>query len=163
MRITNAHKEKIVNALTAPQEKTYAEQAQKLRHMAYKKARFTIPGVILGAYENHREFFNPTTGVRAKDSFQRIDFPKGLSLPGPARHPDVSTIARDIAQLQEENYALRRKVRVALAPFTTYKKLKEGWPEAAEVLPDPKKAVTALVDLEQVNKIRAMLNQKTKA
>lgn len=159
MRITNAHREKIVNALTATQEKVKKDHVLELRQKAYDLARMALPAGILKAYENHHEFFHSTRRVQAVGLCQYVSFPEGKYLPNPARHPDVPAIAGDITLLQNDHRALRRKVKAALAPFTTFKKLQEGWPEAAAILPDHKKAVTALVDLEQVNKIRKLLNK----
>jgi len=159
MRITNAHKDKIVNALTQDVEKIYKEQILTLRQKAYDKAKGDIPPEIMKAYEEHRDFFCSVQRVRAPGTFQDVYFPEGLSLPSPVRHPDVPAIAGDIQHLKDDYVKIRGQVRAALAPFTTFKKLKDGWPEAAEVLPDPSKEITALVDLDHVNKIREMLKR----
>jgi len=159
MRITNAHREKIVNALTQNVNESYKEQVNNLRQKAYDKARELIPLEILKGREDHPEFFSSTDNARAEDSHQNVSFPAGLYLPHPARHPDVPSIAGEINQADSDHRTLRRKVRAALKPFTTFKKLEEGWPEAAEALGNPHKDAAALVDLDQVNKIREMLKQ----
>jgi hypothetical protein len=76
--------------------------------------------------------------------------------------PKVVTAYKRLQAVTVENRSVRQKIATQLRTFTTNKKLKEGWPEAFEFLPEHLKKgekETAPPPAPQLKEINVLLSQ----
>lgn len=72
-------------------------------------------------------------------------------------------LGTDVGALYEKGRAAFEEIEPILNSITTFSKLEELFPEAAKVCPDKPEKVKAVLDIEQINKVRERLKAKPNA
>lgn len=109
-------------------------------------------------YEPHHQLkLSKPRVMPAVDALREVKIEKGDTL-----FPHTQRIAKEHRAILEEKDALREKLNALLNSVTTYKKLREAWPEGEQFFPDDSKPIYAVVPATLTHDINRMLGLEPK-